>query len=668
MKNIIWKELRENFRWAGLGFFCLLLAEIFTLWSSHRHIAASLYANFTLCDIGFLDVSALGCSAIGAALGALQFLPELRRDQWASLLHRPVPRLVILLGKVAAGLVLYGLATGLPLLVSALYVALPGLFAAPFVPGIAIPAASDLLLGTVFYFTAILLALHPGRWFGSRGAIALSAVAVLALHLSGACPFALPLGAALVLFVAACGAMLGSIAARARIHRLALGLVIFTGIDTGLLFLAAPLRPSAPKIFENDTMSGFDIAHDGAVTFFQQFGDHEVVRTDEQGNVLPVERSSDHAPPPNDLYPIPFATSQSAKARGFMNRPRSSQDYLVLVAGGYGGPELWYLIAGRRSYFVGYDTLSARCVGICDSEGFKSSGATLRPFAGEPQLQPMQIAPTLFWVGSRGFAVDFAERRLQTLLDAKGDTIHGVLRFPSSSAHPRIAIALTSAIRIFDLNGAPIATLPIRHDPNLWPDIAITATDSFTRTFLEYDPASSTVRNSRDDVIYLDVIDAQGQRVAAYSKPQISVVPTLTWKDRIADLPITPFPALAAVYFVHRDYLNEMPGEYGARILPDWDCREFYALSGLTVILSLTAWFWGRRSGLSTNRIFLWVTLTILLNLAGFLAYRLSTHWPALVRCPRCAQRRPVTASTCPHCHTAWEPLPLNGAEIFDAA
>ncbi len=231
MKSIIWKELRENLKWAALGFLCLLLADVFTL-SFRRSMAGDRFNGITLCNDTFLLVSAFGCSAIGAILGALQILPELRRDQWASLLHRPISRHAILVGKVIAGLILYGLATGLPLLASAVYVAMPGHFPAPFVPGLIAPPASDLLLGTVFYFTALLIGLHSGRWFASRGAFALGAVAVMGIHLAGLWPFALPLGAAVTLFIAAWGAMQGAVSVRGGFSRFALGLIVLVGVAT----------------------------------------------------------------------------------------------------------------------------------------------------------------------------------------------------------------------------------------------------------------------------------------------------------------------------------------------------------------------------------------------------------------------------------------------------
>ena len=101
-------------------------------------------------------VTSFGCALLGAALGTLQILPELRRDRWVALLHRPVPRETILLGKLAAGLFLYLLAATLPFLASVAFVATPGQFAHPLVPGMLIPGLGDLLLGTVFWLPAVL--------------------------------------------------------------------------------------------------------------------------------------------------------------------------------------------------------------------------------------------------------------------------------------------------------------------------------------------------------------------------------------------------------------------------------------------------------------------------------------------------------------------------------
>jgi hypothetical protein len=129
-----------------------------------------------------------------------------------------------------------------------------------------------------------------------------------------------------------------------------------------------------------------------------------------------------------------------------------------------------------------------------------------------------------------------------------------------------------------------------------------------------------------------------------------------------------PVPALLAVSWARHHEFYDAFGYFGGTMLTELDHREFYALFTLAFILSVIAFLWARRAALSAARTFIWVALTLLFGLAGFLAYRLSTHWPALVRCPRCAQKRPINTTACPHCHEAWEPLPPNGAEIFGPA
>ena len=129
MKTIIWKELRENLRWSALALLCLTLAEIYALCQQRNHATGGdVYNNLTVCSSAFLMVTSFGYSLVGAALGVVQILPELRRDQWAALLHRPVSRSAIFFGKVCAGLLLYFLATAPPLLASVAYAAAPGQF------------------------------------------------------------------------------------------------------------------------------------------------------------------------------------------------------------------------------------------------------------------------------------------------------------------------------------------------------------------------------------------------------------------------------------------------------------------------------------------------------------------------------------------------------------
>lgn len=92
MKALIWKELRENIGWALLAMLALGAAEFYGLHHTEQSPNFRFNDGITLCKKPFLMVTMFGCAAAGLALGFLQVLPELKRDRWAALLHRPVSR------------------------------------------------------------------------------------------------------------------------------------------------------------------------------------------------------------------------------------------------------------------------------------------------------------------------------------------------------------------------------------------------------------------------------------------------------------------------------------------------------------------------------------------------------------------------------------------------
>ncbi len=171
MKTLCWKELRENYRWALLAMLALGFAQWYALHQGEEKYSLGYSWNgkgLLLDSDPFLAVTTFGCAAAGLLLGFIQILPELRRDRWASLLHRPVSRGVVFRGKVAGGLGLYALATVPSFLFSVWLVATPGHFAAPFVPAMALAGVADICAGTAFYFAALAMTLPRGVWFGTR--------------------------------------------------------------------------------------------------------------------------------------------------------------------------------------------------------------------------------------------------------------------------------------------------------------------------------------------------------------------------------------------------------------------------------------------------------------------------------------------------------------------
>ena len=104
----------------------------------------------------------------GAVLGWLQIFNERRPDLWAFLLHRPMTRTEIFLGKTLAGLGLYAVVVGVPLLVFIGWARWPGHVAAPFELRMLRPLAACILTGVVFYFAGMLTGLRQARWYASR--------------------------------------------------------------------------------------------------------------------------------------------------------------------------------------------------------------------------------------------------------------------------------------------------------------------------------------------------------------------------------------------------------------------------------------------------------------------------------------------------------------------
>ncbi len=164
MTAILWKELRENIRWASLGALLLAAILLYALYDLDQGWGGfDPYSNtgITLAKKKFLTATTFGFAAVGFLLGLIQILPELNPDRWAGLLHRPAHRGTIFAGKALAGLLLYLLATAAPLGLCILLVAIPGNFPSPFVPAMIQPSVADLLGGIPYYFAALAIALLP---------------------------------------------------------------------------------------------------------------------------------------------------------------------------------------------------------------------------------------------------------------------------------------------------------------------------------------------------------------------------------------------------------------------------------------------------------------------------------------------------------------------------
>lgn len=164
MRAILWKELRENLRWAALalGASCAMVLA----W-----IVENRYATTSLDSIASEEVLVMlffTSGAVALGLGVLQTLPESRQSRWAFLVHRALSPTRIFAAKAIAGLGLYTLAVVLPFLAMAGWLSLEGIEERPFHRAMVAPGLLVLLANLTFYFAGVLVCAREARWYGSR--------------------------------------------------------------------------------------------------------------------------------------------------------------------------------------------------------------------------------------------------------------------------------------------------------------------------------------------------------------------------------------------------------------------------------------------------------------------------------------------------------------------
>lgn len=677
MKAIIWKELRENFKWAVLALLALTLAEIYALASGRTR--SDPYQAVTLAGSSFLLVTSFGCALIGAAIGALQILPELRRDQWASLLHRPVSRSMIFLGKVAAGILLYLLATVPPFMASVAFVATPGQFAAPLVPGLLIPGLSDIGMGLVFYSLALLLCLHRQRWLGSRGAIALSILPAFAYHLTVGLPFFLLFFSAILLLLAGWGAILsnGPSGARPWITKVAMIAVIFMGCFAVFLLLGKLFQlTSRTTPFESVTFKSFRIFKDGKIFIFTQTGNTSFSLTDFEGNPVTDERYAGNDTGNKTVrmeYLFRVTPHKFSQQSLFLRRMYRNAFSCLRVANPftYDSAEIWFHnIAGN--YFVGYDKLSRRRAAFCSAMGYQPANATPSPFPYKLQTTMSRGSSALYWSGSRLYKMDFTERTMTVVYQAENDTIHGALNVAADFEKTGFTLILLSRdILLLDKEGKLVFSIPYSHDPAIWNMFQIGTNAAMDRLYVIYSPGFwwHVDSDKLNRQTYLDVIDMQGKVLQSHGLPaQISAEPSgWLYNYGFAILPGLP----VALATLHKHFSDDKISSFVPQTL--WPSfvvpkEKLFLVFGVSAVLAIVVGIWSLRVGFKRSQSLKWTLFVLLFGAPAFLAFRLASDWPTRVRCPQCGRPRQIDQQNCASCSEEWARPKASGTEVFDLA
>ncbi|EDY21440.1 hypothetical protein CfE428DRAFT_0685 [Chthoniobacter flavus Ellin428] len=669
-KTILWKELRENFKWAALAAAVLTVAQIYVL-----HVQPDVIINRNT-HITFL----FGCALAGAALGAIQILPELNRDRWAALLHRPVPRSTLFLGKVTAGLLLYALAAGLPFLASVLFVSLPGLVAAPFFPAMAVPAASNVIFGIVFYAGALLVSLTHGRWYGRRALLALSVLPLFFFQLGTDWIFLPALGMSLILLTAAYGAMCGNGSASHAFPaaRWSLAFAMFAGAEIFmgvlmvlLLVLWVALQPNSSNPPSSGSPRRFVLTKDGQPLLSSYDGGLHLTYPD--GSPFTDKNYIENATSYRfaQFFPVGWNLKnwQAAFDAALAEDPLRRDRYLQVAAGNNdNGAEYWYYLV-RKNYFAGYDKLTRRRVAICDVEGFHSADAAPKPFPIRLE-HPIfsRSAPYYYWSGNQLYSLDFGDRTMKLLYTAPLGRIYASAPVCAGETPVYLLLAFENAVQILDLHGKPLATAPYGHDPAIWPGLFVATVPGGERVFILYDPNFQREMKPGNPSLpsFVDEIDLQGRVVRSDSAVTQEASPPESNGSLYLGL-VPPF--VSALYTAsggrHPEAYDTIPS-----ILSDLgraaSSKSFLGLvTALSAACAAITFWWARRAGLAKREAIHWTLFVFLFSLPGLVAFRLAAPWPTRVPCPSCSRKRPIETEECPACHQAWPPPKTSGTEIF---
>ena len=687
MSRLIWKELREHYKLALLVMLGLAAAELFALFNDTGS-TGDLYFNhgITISREEFKLVTTFGSAAVGLLLGFVQILPELKRDRWASLLHRPAPRSHLFFGKAIAGVLLYGIATIPPLLLCVYFAATPGYFPSPFVPGLAFGSIVDTAAGLVYYFAALLIALQRGGDFGLR-ALPLFAAVYVTLFVRETPGFQEALWAAAlmaaVLALAGCGAMVHRDlwAARPWPARIALLIVAFYGL-CGLFDIVH--QAVYVTVRQNYSASSYEISEEGRPLRLNQ-KNGTVVSVEELDGSTPTDpkykpdqvRSHVHFLRNCSFY---IGESHGWQYPEFPRSYRSSTTFLTPARFfTHPQPELWFYLVQKRS-MVGISLRTRKPVVRFDSHGFQPPNAQITPIPGDITVDYNQGYGFCLRSPDRARFVDLPSRKITEVSMPVPGPIFGATRVwvnTETGAVQTMAFALRTGVAFYDENdGHLVAMIPYHQEMDRWGSVGVGASRTRERFHLMYSPSfwmPFTVQRSLPS--YVEEMDAQGNLLHAYTLPPIPrqsrPVPQILVIAKYGQSPASFFGKMLYQEISvllggnrPRDFWAEIFGVDSALATK----RITFAVLLSSFICAGVTLAWARRVHFPWLQAWRWAGLTLALNVAGLIIFRLVADWPRFVPCAGCHQPRPLHQSTCPHCAEGWPAATPTGVEIFDNA
>lgn len=681
MKSLLWKEFRENAKWAA--FPLLLFGGIFAVYGARPCL-----------DGNFLMLVSAIAALFGGVLGFLQVWSESHGDRRALLLHRPLSATRIFLAKALAGVAIYLAGLGLPLVVNVLWSLIPGNLAEPFRWYNVLPWSADVLTGLVYYFAGMLMAQRPGRWYGSRclGFLAAILASLLVWNVSElwqAVAAILACGA--ITAVAAWGSFLtgGAYKPQPLIAKAALACTFLLGLS--VLSVAGKLQLGWLLMDKGHSYYHMDLGGRLLIVHHLDNGDQRV--TDLDGRDLP------------DFLPKHLASNEAVGQRmapltgGATIRSRSyraiSSAYIYFLNDTIPRGERWFYVADEGR-LVGYDSRKRR-IGSIGPAGFAVASEATERFEGELFYSSvLQTVHHAFYLAfpDRVYAVDIGRREATILFVASaGETVLWAEPLRDDHGEELLAFVGTNrSVHAVNKAGETVFSAPLEYDRAIYGSVRLRRLDDplrysvwYSRSiqsglatqetlpqhFVEYDASGKKIGEQTVPALPLyQVSPAQPWFGLASSPAELAVLLGVVREELFAktanpDAEIQPLPWLLAHYvrpFIP-DVVKLSQGQwsdgalaYGALVLST-------AAACATACLLLA-----RRLAFAPARCLGWGLVGLLFGPVGLLLMLAIQEWPARTVCPACCKPRLVDRDRCEHCGAPQAPPAADGTEVFEEA
>lgn len=709
MKGMVWKELRENAQWAVLATLIMGLIDGYAAWSIVDRFSG--HGVISSLNEVFADTNIVAAPLFATVLGFLQVLPELRRDRWAFLVHRPMTRVELLWGKAAAGLALYLAATLIPYLLSIHWLVRHVTLIVPFHWRMLLPNLSDIFTGTLFYFTALLVSIRPARWYGSRWlplAAALQITVIGMMLLTSAWSYFSGLSVGLIIVgMAAWGSFLtdGHYQSQPRLTRAALASTLWSGIIAAGLVVSVwlistlqglqqkPINSTVAKFPSVYRWSNYNVTRNGIVVretatqiipYENASADKIKVTTraldlagkpikgrDRDGTIassdLAQHLASWSTNPYSDDIVRPDFRNLNEQVKQFSFRTRFGEDQWVYDD--LRGIGIHYRVQLGKTYQ--YKLIDGYCSPLGFSAGDSPPHATFQGHLVQQLGKKLRFGDDVYYV-------DFEKQHLALLASSThGNRVRLLTPLRNDVAPWKPDEQLGDApfvilrerdVLLFNSDGSMRVKLPIE-----------TILDGYFATlhyvqntgyyFLIFRPFA------RHEPTLVDEYSSDGTAVRHLTLPYLprtvpdnppvfslnELLPAYTYAAAgpvgltLCSVPIGMVLGVERIGYWKTVFLEMAP-------IPGLAATATISIL-LSILLVITI---ARRCAFSRRGTTAWIIESVLLGPSAVLLLLALREWPAREGCPTCKRKRVVDRELCEHCGAPW-PAPEHGAtEIFE--